>query len=133
MQARSFPSTFGLLMLLAFATLAVAMLIGPRMAAMATDLQVDLSNGHPVERHGTSVVERVNRCFREQGTFAILTRSDGRRAEICRTEDGKFAIRILEENGTGGWRMVTEFIKEKMRTLDEVFRYLGNSGFTPLQ
>jgi len=133
MQARSFPSAFGLLMLLALVAIAVAMLIGPRMAAMATDVQVDLSNAHAATKHGESTVERVNRCFREQGTLTILTRSDGRRAEICKTDDGKFAIRILEGDGSGGWRMVTEFIKEKMRTLDEVFRYLGNSGFRPLQ
>jgi hypothetical protein len=130
-RTSSFPSMLFILILAGLALL--AMIAGPRMAATLQEMPVDLSNGHPVEKHGPSTVERVNKCFNERGTFAILTRSDGRRAEICRTEDGKFAIRILEQNGTGGWRMVTEFIKEKMRTLDDVFRYLGNSGFTRMQ
>jgi hypothetical protein len=111
-------------------------LIGPTVSegfAMAVG-SLDLSNGHAAERHGATTVEAINKCLENKGsTLNLINRDTGRKAEICRMDDGRFAVRILEKNTEGGWRMVTAFVKEKLKTLSDVVRYLGNKGYDPIQ
>jgi hypothetical protein len=136
-KGQSLAETAIILGVLGLICLALWAVIGPglseAMAEAVGNISLDLSNSHAAEKHGTGIIAQINQCFDKNGTMVQMIRSDGRRAEICKMDNGKYAVRILEDNGTGGWRMVTEFIKDKMKTLDEVFRYLSNSGYTPLQ
>lgn len=110
--------------------------IGPVVSegfAMAVG-SLDLSNGHAAERHGATTVEAINKCLENNGsTMDLVNRDTGRKAQICRMDDGRFAVRILEKDSSGGWRMVTAFVKEKLKSLSDVVRYLGNKGYDPIQ
>ena len=82
---------------------------------------------HALEKHKTEA-EIVEECLDKNGPIATLTRSsDNRKAIICEVFPGKFGVKIDEESGTN----VTAFIKNKFRTLEQVFRYLKNTGYEP--
>ena len=49
----------------------------------------------------------------------------GRKMKACLLDD-KWFIKIEEENGD----LVTMFPKEKFRTLEQILRYMTNSGYT---
>lgn len=48
-------------------------------------------------------------------------------ADVCLTDAGWGVFVYEVENGTK--REVTSFIKNKMKSLDQVLRYLGNAGY----
>lgn len=108
-------------------------LIGRAVPAEASLPPMDLSNPHPEEKHGLVSNLRIDACFENNGSMMSFRNHDtGRRADLCKLPDGKFAVRISEDTGSG-LRMVTQFIKEKMKDLNEVVRYLGNRGYDPIQ
>lgn len=87
-------------------------------------------NLHPVEKHGVSVVAAVDKCFANSGPMATFHNPvTGRKAQICQMENGKFAIRVDESDGS----LVTKFVKDKLKTFSQVAQYLRNCGYTPLQ
>jgi putative hemolysin len=119
-----------LVVALAIAGIGLAQSIGLAAAALPA---MDLSNGHPVEKHGAGLNAAITQCFDQNGSMmSFINRETGRRADLCQMPDGKFALRISERTN-GGWRMVTQFLKEKLRTLNDVVRYLGNTGYDPIQ
>jgi len=82
---------------------------------------------HALEKHKTDA-EIVEECLDKNGPIATLTRSsDNRKAIICEVFPGKFGVKIDEESGTN----VTAFIKNKLKTLEQVFKYLDNTGYAP--
>ena len=86
---------------------------------------------HAVQRHGEQVVESIDNCFNKNGTMAQFHNpATNRKAEICQMDDGKFALQV-REGGTD--KVVTKFIKEKMKSFDQVAKYLSNSGYRMLQ
>lgn len=86
---------------------------------------------HAVQRHGEQVVESIDQCFNKNGPMAQFQNpTTGRKAEICQMDDGKFALQVREGN-TG--RIVTKFIKDKMRSFDQVAQYLKNCGYGRVQ
>ena len=102
--------------------------IAPKMAPLLSDITIDAPhvNTHPVEKHGQAVVDQVDQCFGTRGTIDQMRNPiTGRRADICQMENGLYAVEINESNGDN----VTKFIKEKLRTLDQVRRYLTNRGY----
>ena len=109
-------------------------MIGKAVPAEASLPPMDMSNPHPEEKHGLVSNLRIDACFQNNGTMmSFRNRDTGRRADLCKLPDGKFAVRISEQSEGGGLRMVTQFIKEKMKDLNEVVRYLGNRGYDPIQ
>jgi putative hemolysin len=109
-------------------------LIGRAVPAEASLPPMDMSNPHPEEKHGLVASIRIDACFENNGSMMQFRNHDtGRRADLCKLPDGKFAVRISEQDGSGGLRMVTQFIKDKMKDINEVVRYLGNRGYDPIQ
>lgn len=84
-------------------------------------------SAHALERHGDDAVY-VKTCQIKNGTHETWTRDeDGRQANIVLCDDGKFGIEICEPDGV----QVTCFLKEKMRGIEKVYRYLRNRGYEP--
>lgn len=79
---------------------------------------------HAVERHGADAL-LVRQCMNDRPPIETWFHpSTGRQASICQIDDGRFGIQI-EEAG----REVTSFVKEKLRHIDQVRRYLVNRGY----
>jgi hypothetical protein len=80
---------------------------------------------HGYTNHGSDAV-RVRECFDKFGSIHMFfnPRTD-RYAELCFMDDGKYGIRILEEG-----REITVFVKNKLKRLEQVLKYLENKGYT---
>lgn len=78
---------------------------------------------HAVERHGTEA-EIVQACIEKNGAIQEWLQPNGRLARVCQLDDGKFGIEIVDEEGNN----ITAFIKNRMRTLEQVEQYLANKG-----
>lgn len=88
---------------------------------------IAFSMAHAVERHGTDAIV-VKTCQETSGNFATWTNSSTKRyANIVCLPDGRFGLEICEGDGN----MVTCFIKDKMKRLEQVYQYLENRGYTP--
>lgn len=85
-------------------------------------------NAHAGVKHGDDAWE-VRNCIQKGGTIDIWINPDtNRQAHVCQIENGKFGIQIQIDG-----REITSFIKNKMSRLDQVYQYLRNSGYTPIQ
>ena len=97
---------------------------------LAIIVYVIVDSSHAVLRHGDDAIE-VRNCVNDPnkilGTFP---HPDGKTAFIClisgTKEDGRFGVRIMSD--TSGDE-ITAFIKNKMRTIDQVLTYLKNGGY----
>ncbi len=82
-------------------------------------------SAHAVEKHGEMAVI-VRQCMQKSGPLETWDNpTTGRQASVCQVGD-RFGIQIVE-NG----REITSFIKEKLKSLEQVRRYLENSGYFP--
>jgi len=82
---------------------------------------------HAIEKHKAEA-EIVEECLDTRGPIAIWTRSsDNRKAIICEVFPGKFGVKIDEQSG----KNVTAFIKNKLNRLEQIFKYLENTGYAP--
>uniref|UniRef100_A0A6M3XHX1 Uncharacterized protein n=1 Tax=viral metagenome TaxID=1070528 RepID=A0A6M3XHX1_9ZZZZ len=80
---------------------------------------------HAMERHGEGALI-VRNCFSQNGVLTTFHNpATGRKADVCEVGDGLYGLRICETNGDE----VTCFLKEKLRTLEQVIRYLKNTGY----
>ena len=80
---------------------------------------------HAVERHGADALS-VRACL--DGGPPLETWQNpttGRQADICQI-DNLFGLQI-SENG----KEVTSFVKEKLKTMAQVRKYLENRGYIP--
>ena len=73
--------------------------------------------------HGDDSFQCNNGNFFDQK----MNPNTGRIAKICLTELGKFGIQIVENDGE---TIITQYVKNKMKTIDQVLRYLKNTGYT---
>lgn len=81
---------------------------------------------HAVERHGSDATA-VRRCLENGGGIENWFNPEtNREATICQLQDGRYGIQIHRFG-----REVTSFIKNKLRRLDQVQRYLSNRGYQP--
>lgn len=78
---------------------------------------------HALERHGLKA-ELVKYCMQEKGPIQEWLQPNGRIARVCQLDNGKFGIEIVDQEG----RNITAFIKNKMRSLEQVEQYLINKG-----
>ncbi len=81
---------------------------------------------HAVAKHGTAAYA-ASQCA-ERPELRMVNPENGRIALICMTDRG-WGIYIQEHDG----RNVTAFVKEKMKKLTDVIRYMRNAGYELLQ
>ena len=82
---------------------------------------------HAIESHGRAVANTVRTCLTNNGTLEVwYNPSTGREARLCQINKGTFGIMIVERG-----REVTSFIKNKLHRLDQIYRYLENTGYVP--
>jgi len=87
-------------------------------------------SGHAIDRHG-SAASIVQKCIDNGGSVQIWFNSDtNRKATICKIEEGKFGVKIHEILENGMEDPVTSFIKEKLKSLEQVMRYMRNRGYS---
>jgi hypothetical protein len=79
------------------------------------------SLAHAMERHGNDAITVCN----QPPIMQMTNLQTGRNAHICSMPDGKFGVKIVTKDGD----TITAFVKEKMRTLEDVVRYLTNRGY----
>lgn len=86
-----------------------------------------LPNIHDIERHGADAVI-IDDCLNSVGHLQIWqNKTNGRIARICEVDKNLFGIRIdADQTWT---HKITAFIKEKLKSLWQVERYLQNSGY----
>lgn len=78
---------------------------------------------HAYEKHGASASAAIF-CHLNGGDIKSLHNDNtGRNAYLCNVE-GKFGV-VIEEGDT----IITAFLKEKMKTAEQVIRYLQNAGY----
>lgn len=77
---------------------------------------------HALTKHGTAAIV-ASQCA-DHPEFRMVNPTNQRIANICLTERG-WGIAIIESNGDP----VTAFVKDKARRLEQVIRYLENSGY----
>lgn len=79
---------------------------------------------HAVEKHGIEA-ELVRACLDAHGPIQQWKQPNGRIVSVCQLPDGRYGLSIDDkERGVN----ITAFIKNKMRYLFEVERYLINRG-----
>jgi len=94
------------------------------LCAVATVLLAVLYGSHATEKHGDAAV-MVRECIERGGEIERWLNPDTRReAVICEVKPGKYGIQIQRFE-----REVTSFIKDKLRNLEQVRRYLINRGY----
>jgi hypothetical protein len=81
---------------------------------------------HAIARHGTAAIA-ASQCA-DRPELRMFNPENGRIAFICMTERG-WGVSIIARDGGP----VTSFVKEKMRTLEQVIRYMRNTGYEPIQ
>jgi hypothetical protein len=83
---------------------------------------------HALEKHSYDAVV-VDSCLQNgSGYLGEFKRdSDGRILKVCQVDTGKYGIKVQESNGNP----VTDFIKEKLRRIDQVLKYVTNRGYKP--
>ena len=83
---------------------------------------------------GAAKVNSVINCVNRGGTIIrMINPANNRRADICLlsgTPDmGNFGVNITTEDG----QPVTTILKEKLHCVDQVVRWLANTGYTIVQ
>lgn len=83
---------------------------------------------HALEKHSYDAVI-VDSCLQNgAGYLGTFKRGfDGRILKVCQVDTDKFGVKVQEGNGDP----VTDFIKEKLKRIDQVIRYVMNRGYVP--
>lgn len=82
---------------------------------------------HAVAKHGLDA-ELVRECLEKNPPSAIWRKPDGRILLLCQLPDGRWGVQIRVWDESGAWREITSFIKNKMKSLEQVERWLRNMG-----
>jgi hypothetical protein len=83
---------------------------------------------HAFARHGEDA-ERVRACMDQDGYIQIWYNPLlDRYLRVCEIRGGKFGIQVLQLDDDGIWHEITSFVKNRMKNLGQVERYLQNSG-----
>ncbi len=82
------------------------------------------TNTHALERHGAAVISAATNCFSSNPVVGrMYNPTTGRNADIC-FDGAQFHVHITQDN-----KPITTFTKDKMKSLDQVVRYLTNAGY----
>ena len=83
---------------------------------------------HAVIRHGTEA-EAVREAIQCGQTFGqMFNPANKHSATICQLDDGRYGVQICAQDG-GKLCEITSFLKNKMKTLEQVRNYLQNRGY----
>lgn len=77
---------------------------------------------HALEKHGEKAII-ASQCA-DRPELRMTNPQNGRIAFVCMTERG-WGVAIIESNGNP----VTSFLKDRARRIEQVIRYLRNSGY----
>ena len=80
-------------------------------------------SAHAIERHGEEAVI-ASQCRDHPNAVLFFNPATGRTAYVCLTEHG-FGVAIVDRLD----QMVTAYLKNKQHTLNQVSRYLQNTGY----
>ena len=115
--------------------LALLMLLA--LAAIATSMPAAgqlLLSDHPIERHGFTDTQLVRKCLNDNGPMQVwYNPTTDRHAMLCEVFPSLFGMQIVQQDADGFWHEITAFIKDKMRTLIQVEKYLKNAGYVRIQ
>ena len=119
-RSTSFPV---ILLIIGMVIFSVVQIIAPLISLIPYSINVETS--HAYSKHGMDAYA-ARECSRrpELRFYNDYTR---RTAYMC-VVSGFFGIHILDENGNE----VTAFLKNKMKSVDQVINYMKNSGYTLL-
>jgi len=107
--------------------LALVALVALVPMAMQVAVQAGVS-AHAAVRHGAAASE-AQACKQEGASVTMFyNAATGRTGLVCQV-NGHWAVVILDEAG----REVTSFVKEKMRTFQQVLKYMRNVGYELVQ
>ena len=85
---------------------------------------------HAIERHGKDAT-MVSECLQRGGQIQLwFNPVTGRHAQICQVSPTLFGIRISKNNLKDD---VTLFLKNKLRRIEQVEKYLTNGGYTRIR
>lgn len=96
--------------------------LGPFLAMVIALAMLAALSAHAIEKHGQEAVI-VSQCA-DFPQFKMVNPETGRIASICLTPDG-WGVYIAEADG----RNVTAFLKNKLRSIEQVIRYMQNRGY----
>lgn len=108
----------GLLLLIVMAAI-VAVLV----------LAVGSVNDHALSKHGQDAVIVAECAAKGQVLTTMVNPENNHVAQVCDLPDGRLGVYIT----TCDLSCVTSFVKEKMKTLESVIRYLENGGYKLLR
>jgi len=115
-----------LVVLVALALLALPILSEAFDEVLAVVDGWSFASAHANQKHG-AVAEAIDDVCHQGGEVTMMNPNTKRQAIICKIQlDGQelFGVSIYESGEN-----VTSFLKEKMRSVDEVVRYLSNQGY----
>lgn len=105
----------------------IAILLFTAILIMASAIAASSYSQHATVKHGDDA-EAVRQCMNERGPVAHLYSStNGRHYFVCQLDEALFGISVMVKDGMQ-WREITSFSKSKMHTLEQVIKYLNNSG-----
>jgi len=88
-------------------------------------LAVMFSISHVIERHGVDGLNAYNCSIGSDNLIQKWTKPDGRQMYVCQVGDN-FGIVVEDAEG----ELVTAFIKDRMKRIDQVVRYMLNNKAT---
>lgn len=94
----------------------------PSLLMLAVLAAIMFGIAHAIEKHGVDGLNAYNCSIGSDNLLQHWQKPDGRDVYVCDV-NGKFGI-VVEENGNP----ITAFIKDKFARLEQVERYLINSG-----
>ena len=82
---------------------------------------------HALEKHGSDAITAAE-CYEKHGAVAVYLNPSNQRKVYCVPvpELNKFGVIVTSEEG----KIITQFIKNKMKTVEDVLRYIIQSGAT---
>jgi hypothetical protein len=93
---------------------------------------VGVTMSHAITKHGENAI-RVSDCMDNKGPVQEwYNAGNGHTIYICQIEPNVFGIDVLFQRD-GRWERLTSFVKEKLKTLADVERYMRNSGATRIK
>jgi len=109
-----------ILLVIGMVIFSIAQVVAPLVGSLS--YSASTTTYHATQKHGLDAsMARECSSRPELKFYNDYTR---RTAYMC-TVDGFFGIHILDENGNE----VTAFLKNKMKTVDQVINYMKNSGY----
>lgn len=112
-----------ILLIIGMVIFSVVQIIAPLISLIPYSINVETS--HAYSKHGIDA-SAARECSRRP-ELRFYNDNTRRTAYMC-VVSGMFGIHIIDDRG----EEVTAFLKNKMRTVDQVVQYMKNSGYTLL-